>query len=1602
MEQENMVNILLNPWYPSLDTDMNWFISRNVWLTEVYHLQEAMQKMFTELGELLTTDEEFEVAIMKSADFLDRLHQGETIQCFPLSSTWTDTPRIFGIECSPLKDFLFAKLTDALSQCVSQFVAVFIKQEETTVAELTHMITVNDLKGYAQMAKSLIVAKQNEQRIAVEVKNIRIRYEAICRMAIRLSNRTMLDSLWPSSTLSRPSLWRQFTSALHDAENQFKDTFEENWLRIEFQLQDQLIRVQDLSNSLTSDQFANSSEKAANILEMMQEPIQEMTRLEVSVHQLLNQRKSVRDCATVYALPISVTAELAMEQIKSSTSPAILRQLDNAIRELNQLDTHMRRAAVRYEAWRLMLSIDEGETFIRQQTLSTIDLASLRGKYQGWLETSDRLDKNDLIVGVCKIRLEHLESLFPALIALTDQDLMENHSDYWRQIQTELGLSWSQCWADCTLATVLQSDLEKHVSPIMAIRELARHARVHQQELENLKRAWESEKVRLVLCAMTDDDDEGFALRRSFHPSSSKSPDANCRSVEPTTTSQPNEARTQGGTPRRLWIVANGTHLQIWAENIASRYRALILSDSKLHDLAEQDGKSFEKFYPLKRTDRFRRLFKQFLRLQDRCLFINSLCASSSRPNSKQSEEPVQDHVLELHQWITEHLIQSEKHMTSRETEDRPSVALSLETFVSRLGRQWDRFKQWTERMDCAIRQSDAALEQALNIYPGLAMLHPDELIHVLGHWTVPFTDYCTNPGKHNRLFISTDGVFAPSDYVEHVSWQRGNPTEQRLHIRMHWLHTDVLRRFAHHVKLVFPVVRQLRLQWISNPGCWEASLINDPVPHLASFVWLQMIKHKLIRSTEAEQIQDVRLVARQFYHDHPFGWYTADWMGYDQRSGYVIPPVPNSRELLLLGTALIDFKVSRQSGTQMPDARNDAPLGLIEFIIRSMTRIRMDLNLCDRRDIPDSASPRHVRNSEVSSQWILGREMVVQPGFGLVTTMRLSDYRELPETVRGGLQSVDTMQREEDQLAESVIVESLADAWFGSIEPGLITGCNQDDSVAGGQLTREDCLASFAVILPAATATNIQRATRVIVPRTSWAFVGRVVAELKLKHLAIIPGQIEKIIELWQAVQLDKPILLIGSIATGKSTLWTTLVNVLNQKSIVRANPLLTARNSRSSFHRLSTTFRQSTWTVEQHNGQDIPSEVYDHLALSSLIDEGMTDELPGLPYETVIVEQYFPLAFNDQRLPDWAHTVGGEQDQLWRWIVLDTAEHSTTRCTSLQETLLGDWINENPKCTVLWEKTHLTDLTPGLVHRFTVCSIHDSDDADVNKQLSWVHVWRSWCQTVPQRYMLNVSDWNEIADEMESMLRDGMTMCSQTPSLGMTQRDERKPGIVSAAAAQRCVQTVIALATSCFEQFLPRHVWELREIGRAPPRRYKHVVERINYYWPQIRKLGDRPKLQRDLVCSFLAFAFVWGVGGSLCGDPPLRHKFSACFFRRLTTFASFLGYFDTSVLESTDRTKIQTSLAAYYPVDDSGSGEWLTPNTELDSEYWLPNLFHYIVDPREARLVPFWHGIDKFTDRWPEEYMRVIRTSDELPRSVPFLLPTPFHVSSWLNNY
>ncbi|TGZ56833.1 hypothetical protein CRM22_010082 [Opisthorchis felineus] len=456
--------------------------------------------------------------------------------------------------------------------------------------------------------------------------------------------------------------------------------------------------------------------------------------------------------------------------------------------------------------------------------------------------------------------------------------------------------------------------------------------------------------------------------------------------------------------------------------------------------------------------------------------------------------------------------------------------------------------------------------------------------------------------------------------------------------------------------------------------------------------------------------------------------------------------------------------------------------------------------------------------------------------------------FRKLVEDrPQKSLQSSLVHREEEDQLAEQAIVYGFIQAWSGPF-----ASCVRPSSIVRRTTLEEERNLSMRAHLLRGFEKFHATGTDRPISNASAKFVYRILQQLSVKGLCVIERQVEKVLELGNLILEKRPILILGSVGSGKSTTLALLAGSINSSTNYFSNvPVRTA-------------------DTESHSADEDALEKYLDTTMSRSFREWwkrqrFTDPV-NCPFQSA-----GPVKVHQIDAGIHSSTLNLDEPILHdckEWIFLDLGDSFIPNVN--QQILSIVTSLKDPNRRFLLEKTHVDDISPGLLHRL---SIFFMDSAIV----SWRDRWKTWCQAAIRRFTLPKEEWPALANKMETCLAEGIpgtfqlvTDCysvdEQQSTIGVHQKQ---------AFEQQCTSNVLSLLDSLLERFFPCDVWDWRKIGHCPPRRYQSVHRRINRYWPSWRRPEDRVEFHSQLIKDFFVFAFIWGVGGRFAGDPRLRRK-------------------------------------------------------------------------------------------------------------------------------
>ncbi|CAH8430678.1 unnamed protein product [Schistosoma turkestanicum] len=395
------------------------------------------------------------------------------------------------------------------------------------------------------------------------------------------------------------------------------------------------------------------------------------------------------------------------------------------------------------------------------------------------------------------------------------------------------------------------------------------------------------------------------------------------------------------------------------------------------------------------------------------------------------------------------------------------------------------------------------------------------------------------------------------------------------------------------------------------------------------------------------------------------------------------------------------------------------------------------------------------------------------------------------------------------------------------------------------------------------------------ICPKVSWEFIHRLLREISVCNLEIIDSQLIKIIELWQLIHLNHPIVITGPVGSGKSTILKILISAINwyhsvdrKKSIkyfssFSKSTQSSPSKSSSSSATTAASFELSPSSTRTFTSPSSYSKEFDSFSIQnkqnnesqSKNDDDFTLKeslkffnIPGTlnsylnkfdlisthsnlnqsnVYEKIIsFKHLFP--YSDEHLMNFClndnNVIELEVDRLnisEEWLLLDLSDQSIEYLTFLNDINQLNLLKavKTSNFTKKWfiEKTTIDDFSPSLIHQFSILS------TEVNNVLNWLHLWRIWRKTCYSSYMIIQTIWekilNELVDHIPKLLDQTWELMNQ-----WCFRDENSSYHLwnmksyKNAFCQQTIRNCLSLMSEMLNQYFLKEIWELRKDGIKP----------------------------------------------------------------------------------------------------------------------------------------------------------------------------------------
>ncbi|KAH8855598.1 Dynein heavy chain domain-containing protein [Schistosoma japonicum] len=455
---------------------------------------------------------------------------------------------------------------------------------------------------------------------------------------------------------------------------------------------------------------------------------------------------------------------------------------------------------------------------------------------------------------------------------------------------------------------------------------------------------------------------------------------------------------------------------------------------------------------------------------------------------------------------------------------------------------------------------------------------------------------------------------------------------------------------------------------------------------------------------------------------------------------------------------------------------------------------------------------------------------------------------------------------------------------------------------------------------------------TNYMYPKVSWEFIHRLFREIHLHNLAIINNQLIKIIELWQLIHFNRPILIIGP--TASDDIHLTSKHAMNifcipDQLIAYLNEFNLILNENDSIH------------FNVNNNKIISLKHLFPYSNEYLINFFSQNDVNDLHIDTLnIIEE---------------------------WLLLDLSDQSIDHLTFLDESNIFNLLKVVKHSRKLFiEKTTIADLSPGLIHRFSLCSI------EVNDELLWSHLWDKILSELDNLIPVILDETWEFVNQ--SCYRDVDDDDGSTSSL-LNMKSYKN------AFYQQNIKNLLALISELLKIYFPKELWELLST-------YQSNIAIIDYFWSEWRNFEDRSEFYEILI----------------------RNLFETIILRVLKDFIKLpvsLNIESMNNLPPSSSSPSSPTLELYYTqqinhylngynCSTTSNNKWSYNKNEESGEtvdIFQYSLFNCLVDLRTGYLTPFWYT-DSYQLHWPEEYDIII--PGESRQYTKPLLPTLFHLS------
>ncbi|CAH8432983.1 unnamed protein product [Heterobilharzia americana] len=862
------------------------------------------------------------------------------------------------IDYDPLLTLLYHEITGMLNQLFTPFIAVVCSSLVSMNNQLDDLIQTHtnfqpDFDGFMQVVTYL-------ERIRISHDDIFKNHGILCHQVEFLQY--FQKCLVNCNELKEIKLinwsyyeqfivkWKKFTNLIEWARKKFLRNREDFYQCYNKKIKEYLDEAKNLVHLITTGKYSDIKGDPTSILNDMKEPYSHLIKLETSVHQLVRQYRTVRNCEqyekelekgnAIEKINLSLSLPKVMNTTRlgkvhigeDKTNFTKMKVLNKYLNENNEdlmlMDSEMKKVNCRYAAWQLNKKLKEYEQELYKSTVGEICLKTTNEKHEKLVLICNSLSNNDIVVQFNSKWLKRIKKILGILKYISDTELLHSSSDYWNKCSSLLNISLSVKWENCPIGDLMKNpdiNLLKRKQNLEEIWRVFQYLKSIRELYITLESQWLSLNVHFI--SINSYPNMMKAVHSLLHD---KYIEQLNQTISEKSLSDSNHLEFDMQLP---WIFLNMSSLteqlyniSVKIENILQSGHLELIKPIKVKSLSSSslvnDDCTKAARYSLKKINRIIRILSDIKSIQVHWLYLYRFY-SFKQPNKEISSSQF-IHLTNKFVQLENDFLSSDQIVVNQpivysEREDvrqfqRKSINLQL--FISLINPKWNlwstikselqegvkMFSQSIDDMcDNSLKRIVAQVNFSISGISIICLLSNTERMELLANWYIPYHDYAA-PFK-----CSIKDIVNNEDNL--YQFHFNNLPDGGLIDLIKW------------ISRLFPFLINCNMVWCKKENCWKITEVinefNQNIRLFESIKWMPSVGQWFSQFYSILQLTLIRLTLDSTLKLNESGHCISDLIGIKQNVPIVILELAKR----IISWRRLEEVVTQESGTNELDS---------------------------------------------------------------------------------------------------------------------------------------------------------------------------------------------------------------------------------------------------------------------------------------------------------------------------------------------------------------------------------------------------------------------------------------------------------------------------------------------------------------------------------------------------------------------------------------------------------------------------------------------------------------------------------------------------------